>query len=328
MLRKIIIIIVSLLAIFAVWLGYYAITPQPLQQAPLELNLVHGSTLKGVAKQLTASGVLNEPWNFVVMARLLGKAGAIKAGNYQLESSLTPLQLLRKITEGDVSQSKLTFIEGWNIYQIRSTLDAHPAIRHDTKGLAERELLKLVGAEENSLEGMIFPDTYYFSNGMSDAAILKRAYRIMQQKIADAWQKRAPDLPYASPYEALIMASIVEKETGKAAERPQIAAVFINRLRIGMRLQTDPTVIYGLGQGFDGNLRKRDLTADSAYNTYTRAGLPPTPIAMPGYESIQAALHPAQTKAIYFVAKGNGSHQFSSSLVEHNRAVNQYQRSR
>lgn len=328
MLRKIIIIIVSLLAIFAVWLGYYAITPQSLQQAPLEFNLVHGSTLKGVAKQLTASGVLNEPWNFVVMARLLGKAGAIKAGNYQLESSLTPLQLLHKITEGDVSQSKLTFIEGWNIYQIRSALDAHPTIRHDTKGLAERELLKLVGAEENSLEGMIFPDTYYFSNGMSDAAILKRAYRIMQQKIADAWQERAPDLPYASPYEALIMASIVEKETGKEAERPQIAAVFINRLRIGMRLQTDPTVIYGLGQGFDGNLRKRDLTADTAYNTYTRAGLPPTPIAMPGYESIQAALHPAQTKAIYFVAKGNGSHQFSSSLVEHNRAVNQYQRSR
>jgi UPF0755 protein len=262
------------------------------------------------------------------MARLLGKAGAIKAGNYQLESSLTPLQLLRKITEGDVSQSKITFIEGWNIYQIRSALDAHPSIRHDTKGLDERELLKLVDAQENTLEGLIFPDTYYFSNGMSDTAILQRAYRIMQQKLADAWQERAPDLPYASPYEALIMASIVEKETGKAVERPQIAAVFVNRLRIGMRLQTDPTVIYGLGEGFDGNLRKRDLTADTAYNTYTRAGLPPTPIAMPGYESIQAALHPAQTKAIYFVAKGNGSHQFSSSLTEHNRAVNQYQRSK
>jgi UPF0755 protein len=328
MLRNAFIFIVLLFAISAGWLGYYASTPQTLQQAPIEFNLAHGSTLKGVAKQLTAAGVLNEPWNFVAMARVLGKAGAIKAGNYQLESGLTPLQLLRKITEGDVSQSKLTFIEGWNIYQIRNALDTHPVIRHDTKGLAEQELLKLVGAEENTLEGMIFPDTYYFSNGMSDTAILKRAYRIMQQKLADAWQERAPDLPYATPYEALIMASIIEKETGKAAERPQIAAVFINRLRIGMRLQTDPTVIYGLGQGFDGNLRKRDLTADSAYNTYTRAGLPPTPIAMPGYESIQAALHPAQTKAIYFVAKGNGSHQFSSSLTEHNRAVNQYQRSK
>lgn len=328
MLRNILVLFVLLFALCSAWLGYYAVTPQPLPQAPLEFELKHGSTLKGVAKQLTATGVLSEPWNFVVMARLLGKAGSIKAGNYQLESSLTPLQLLRKITEGDVSQSKITFIEGWNIYQVRSALDAHPSLRHDTKGLDERELLKLVDAQENTLEGLIFPDTYYFSNGMSDTAIMQRAYRIMQQKLADAWQERAPDLPYASPYEALIMASIVEKETGKAAERPQIAAVFVNRLRTGMRLQTDPTVIYGLGEGFDGNLRKRDLTADTAYNTYTRAGLPPTPIAMPGYESIQAALHPAQTKAIYFVAKGNGSHQFSSSLTEHNRAVNQYQRSK
>ena len=328
MLRKLLIVCLFSLTACSGWLAYYASTPQPLSQLPLEFSLKHGSSLKGVAKQLTAAGVLSEPWNFVVMARLLGKAGAIKAGNYQLESSLTPLQLLRKITEGDVSQSKITFIEGWSIYQLRSALDAHPSISHDTKGLDERELLKLVDAQENTLEGLIFPDTYYFSNGMSDTAILKRAYRIMQQKIADAWQERAPDLPYASPYEALIMASIVEKETGKASERPQIAAVFINRLRIGMRLQTDPTVIYGLGQSFDGNLRKRDLTADTAYNTYTRAGLPPTPIAMPGYESIQAALHPAETKAIYFVAKGNGSHQFSSSLEEHNRAVNQYQRSK
>lgn len=328
MLRNMLIVILFVLTMGSSWLGYYAATTQPLPQTPLEFSLKHGSTLKGVAKQLTAAGVLSEPWNFVVMARLLGKAGAIKAGNYQLESSLTPLQLLRKITEGDVSQSKITFIEGWNIYQIRSALDAHPSIRHDTKGQDERELLKLVDAHENTLEGLIFPDTYYFSNGMSDAAILKRAYRIMQQKIVDAWQERAPGLPYASSYEALIMASIIEKETGKAVERPQIAAVFINRLRIGMRLQTDPTVIYGLGDGFDGNLHKRNLTTDTAYNTYTRAGLPPTPIAMPGYESIQAALHPAQTKAIYFVAKGNGSHQFSNSLVEHNRAVDRYQRSK
>lgn len=328
MFRRLLIACVFILALGSGWLGYYAITPQPLSQVPLEFSLKHGSTLKGVAKQLTAAGVLSEPWNFVVMARLLGKASAIKAGNYQLESSPTPLQLLRKITEGDVSQSKITFIEGWNIYQIRSALDVHPSLRHDTKGLDERELVKLVDAQENTLEGLIFPDTYYFSNGMSDADILKRAYRIMQQKLTDAWQERAPDLPYASPYEALIMASIVEKETGQTVERPQIAAVFINRLRAGMRLQTDPTVIYGLGESFDGNLHKRDLTTDTAYNTYTRAGLPPTPIAMPGYESIQAVLHPAQTKAIYFVAKGNGSHQFSNSLVEHNRAVDLYQRSK
>jgi UPF0755 protein len=310
------------------WLGYYATTPLVLSQTPFEFSLKHGSTLKSVAKQLVAAGVMSEPWNFVVVARLLGKASTIKAGNYQLESNPTPLELLRKITEGDVSQSEITFIEGWNIHQVRKALDMHPSLAHETAGLEESELAKLIEAKESSLEGTLYPDTYYFSNGMSDKAILKRAYQIMQQKIAEAWQARTPGLPYATPYEALIMASIVEKETGKAAERPLIAAVFINRLHVGMRLQTDPTIIYGLGDRFDGNLHKRDLTNDTAYNTYTRAGLPPTPIAMPGYESIQAVLHPAQSKALYFVAKGNGSHQFSSSLAEHNRAVARFQLSK
>lgn len=325
MLRKALIIGLLALLLGGIWLTHFALTPLPLAQTPLEFTLKHGSSLKSVARQLTTAGVLSETWDFVVLARLFGKASNIKAGNYQLETALTPLQLLRKITEGDVSQSEITFIEGWNFRQIRKALDAHPSITHETRDMDEREILQRIGAAENMAEGLLFPDTYFFSNGMSDVAILKRAYLIMQQRLAEAWQERAPELPYGTPYQALVMASIIEKETGKASERPMIAAVFINRLRIGMRLQTDPTVIYGLGESFDGNLRRRDLTADTAYNTYTRAGLPPSPIAMPGLESIHAALHPAQHKALYFVAKGDGSHQFSSSLAEHNRAVARHQ---
>lgn len=325
MLRKALIVGLLVLLLGAGWLARFALTPLPLAQTPLEFTLKHGSSLKSVARQLTAAGVLNEPWDFVVLARLFGKASDIKAGNYQLEAALTPLQLLRKITEGDVSQSEITFIEGWNFRQIRNALDEHPSITHETRGMDEQDVLQRIGAAENVAEGLLFPDTYYFSNGMSDVAIIKRAYLIMQQHLADAWQGRADGLPYSTPYQALVMASIIEKETGKASERPMIAAVFINRLRIGMRLQTDPTVIYGLGESFDGNLRRRDLTTDTAYNTYTRAGLPPTPIAMPGLESIHAALHPAQHKALYFVAKGDGSHQFSGSLTEHNRAVARHQ---
>jgi UPF0755 protein len=325
MLRKALIIGLLAMLLGGGWLTYFALTPLPLTQTPLEFTLKHGSSLKSVARQLTAAGVLSEPWNFVVLARVFGKASNIKAGNYQLEAALTPLQLLRKMTEGDVSQSEITFIEGWNFRQIRKALDEHPSIAHETQGVDEQELLKRIGAAESVAEGLLFPDTYYFSNGMSDVTILKRAYQIMQQHLTEAWQERAPGLPYDTPYQALVMASIIEKETGKASERPMIAAVFINRLRIGMRLQTDPTVIYGLGVSFDGDLRRRDLATDTAYNTYTRTGLPPTPIAMPGLESIHAALHPAQHKALYFVAKGDGSHQFSSSLAEHNRAVARYQ---
>lgn len=308
------------------WVVYYAYTPIHLPLSPYEFTLKHGSSLRTIARQFSTEGLIAEPWSFIALAKALGKEGGIQAGNYQLDREITPYQLLQMITKGDVSQSEIVFIEGWNFSQMRKALDANPAIRHDTAGLSDRELLNLLAVQEENAEGLFFPDTYYFSKGMSDLSVLKRAYQIMDQRLTHAWLERSPNLPYSTPYEALIMASIVEKETGRSGERPMIAAVFVNRLRIGMRLQTDPTVIYGLGETYDGNLHKRDLTTDNAYNTYTRSGLPPGPIAMPGWASIHAALHPGATSALYFVSKGDGTHQFSRSLEEHNQAVARYQK--
>ena len=235
--------------------------------------------------------------------------------------------MLIKLTKGDVTQKEITFIEGWTFSQARQTLNNHPSIRHDTAKMSEKEILERIGATEESAEGLLFPDTYHFSEGASDITILKRAYQTMQSTIDTAWAARAPNLPLANPYEALILASIVEKETGLATERRMVATVLTNRLRLGMKLQADPTVIYGIGESFDGNIRKRNLETDTIYNTYTRAGLPPTPIAMPGLASIQAALNPANSKALYFVSRGDGTSYFSDTLEEHNRAVTKYQKS-
>lgn len=317
----------ALLALIAVsgWTAYYVLMPLQLPQTPYEFTLKHGSSLRSVARQLVEANILAEPWSFTALVRMQGKAGEVKAGNYYLESNPTPLQLARMITRGDVSQSEIAFIEGWNFRRMRQALDEHQAVRHDATQLTEREILEKIGAGEEAAEGLFFPDTYYFGSGMSDLDILKRAYRTMQTRLAEAWAERDPLLPYQTPYEALIMASIVEKETGRASERPQIAGVFVNRLRINMRLQTDPTVIYGLGEKFDGNLRRVDLTSDTPYNTYTRFGLPPTPIAMPGAGALQAAVHPSVTRDLYFVGKGDGTHKFSASLAEHNLAVARYQ---
>jgi UPF0755 protein len=318
------------LAVFgtaAGWLIYYADTPLQLPRTPLEFSLKHGSSLRSSAKQLTEIGVLDDPWSFIVMARVLGKAGEIKAGNYEFTNNLTPYRLLTKLTKGDVTMKEIAFIEGWTFNQLRKALDDYPGIRHDSANLSDEEILKRIGATENSAEGLFFPDTYFFNDGMSDLTILKRAYRTMESNLATVWETRAKDLPFSDTHQALILASIVEKETAQATERRMVAAVLINRLRLGMKLQADPTVIYGLGDKFDGNLRKRDLTADTIYNTYTREGLPPTPIALPGLASIQATLNPADTKALYFVSKGDGTSYFSDSLEAHNRAVAKYQKS-
>lgn len=282
--------------------------------------------MRGVAQQLAQTGVIAQPFLFTWVARLSGKGTALKAGNYALEAALTPWDLLQKLTKGDVTQNEVKFIEGWTFQQMRQALDRAPGLQHETQGLSAGEIMARLGFPDQHPEGRFFPDTYFFSSGMSDLAILARAHKLMQTQLEGAWRDRAPNLPYATPDEALIMASIVEKETGQASERPMIAGVFVNRLRIGMLLQTDPTVIYGLGESFDGNLRRSDLLTDTPYNTYTRGGLPPTPIAMPGLGALQAALQPAETKALYFVARGNGSHQFSSTLAQHNQAVNRYQR--
>ena len=304
---------------------YYANTAIPLNHTPFVFELKHGTSLKSAAHQLHQAGGLNNELLFVLLGRGLGKASQIKPGNYELEHEITPLKLLDLISKGQVEQSSLTIIEGYTFRQLRLILDADPTLRHDSATLSDSELLKRIGAEEKMPEGLFFPDTYNYIKGSSDILLLKRAYQLMQHHLQEQWKKRDPDLPFDTPYEALILASIVEKETGQPGDRPMIASVFINRLRKHMRLQTDPTVIYGLGSKFDGNLRKRDLLRDTPYNTYTRDGLTPTPIALPGLASIEAVLHPAPGKALYFVARGDGSSQFSSSLVEHNNAVNRYQ---
>ena len=321
------ILMLVLLAVFAVagWVIYFAKQPVNLPTASYDLVLKHGSSLRGIAQQMVREGVLAEPWTFIFLVRAQGLAGDIKAGNYELRAGMTNYDLFLMITDGITSQRSITFIEGWTFAQVREALNRHEDVRHLSMPMTNEEILRQIGATENVAEGLFFPDSYFFDSGMSDLDILKRAYETMQRKLAKAWTGRAAGLPYRTPYEALIMASIVEKETGRASERPMIASVFLNRLRIGMRLQTDPTVIYGLGETFDGNLRKRDLLQDNVYNTYTRSGLPPTPIAMPGMGAIEAALHPAQSKALYFVGKGDGSHAFSSTLNEHNRAVTRYQ---
>ncbi|HNZ56516.1 MAG TPA: endolytic transglycosylase MltG, partial [Methylophilaceae bacterium] len=283
------------------------------------------SGLRSIANQLVAQGVIQEPWRFIVLAKLLNKESTLQAGNYTLNKNVSPYQLLLSLNNGKATQGSITFIEGRTFVQMREKMARNDALKQTVTNLSEAEILKLVGSNRTKAEGLFFPDTFYFDRNTADTVILQRSYDAMQSKLEAAWQKRAPNLPYKNSYEALIMASIVEKETGKASERAMIAGVFINRLRVGMRLQTDPTVIYGMGDEYQGNIRKKDLLKDTPYNTYTRDGLPPTPIAMPGLAAIEAALHPETTKALYFVGKGDGSHAFSNSLQEHNRAVVKYQ---
>lgn len=306
--------------------GYCATRPLKLATLPFEFSLKQGSSLKAAARQMQEAGVLANDWMFVWLGRALGKSTQIKAGNYELQTVVTPLELLEIVTSGRVSLSELAIIEGRTFNQLRAELNANAAVRHDSAGLADAEILQRIGAAEKYAEGLFFPDTYYFASGASDLSLLKRAYQTMQKHLQQNWQARAPNLPLDSPYQALILASIVEKETGQAKDRGMVAGVFINRLRRGMLLQTDPTVIYGIGEKFDGNLRKSDLLTDTPYNTYTRKGLPPTPIASPGLASLQAALHPPATDALYFVARGDGSSEFSATLERHNRAVNRYQK--
>lgn len=309
------------------WFSNHELTFTP---ASLSYDLKSGSNLRSVARELSAMGVLNGPGGaalFEVLGRVLRAAPHIKAGNYEFESPISPLRLLQRMTRGDATQSAVRFVDGWTFKQVRQALDTHEALKHDTKDMTDQALARALGVSDGQAEGWIYPDTFHFARGTSDLAVLKRSYGLMQKHLNSQWGKRAENLPLATPYEALILASIVEKETGKAADRALVASVFVNRLRIKMRLQTDPTVIYGMGDDFDGNLRRRDLQADTPWNTYTRAGLPPTPIAMPGLASIQAALNPAESKMLYFVARGDGSSQFSRTLDEHNAAVNKYQRS-
>ena len=311
--------------LLAAWLGYYAISPLRLQPSSQEIIIAPNSGLRSIANQLVTQGVLREPWRFILLAKLLNKEQYLQAGSYTLNKNVSPYQLLLSLNYGKATQGSVTFIEGRTFAQMREKLAKNDAVKQTTTALSDREIMQLLGSRYTTPEGLFFPDTFYFNRHTPDIALLKISYDSMQAKLNKAWQTRDPNLPYKDSYEALIMASIVEKETGKPSERPMIAGVFINRMRFGMRLQTDPTVIYGMGVKYDGNIRKKDLLTDTPYNTYTRGGLPPTPIAMPGIASIEAALHPAETKALYFVGKGDGSHEFSNNLNEHNRAVVRYQ---
>ncbi|MDR5854517.1 endolytic transglycosylase MltG [Caballeronia sp. LZ062] len=306
---------------------YWANRPMPLSPAELDVTIKPHSSLRSVSAQLNRGGVPVEPELFVLMTRVLGLSAQLKSGNYAFKSGITPYEVLQKIARGDVNEYVATVIEGWTLQKMRSELDGNPALTHDTAGMSDIDLLKAIGATEAdkpSAEGLFFPDTYLFDKGTSDLAVYKRAYRTMQKRLAEAWATRAPNLPYKTPYEALIMASIVEKETGRASDRPLVAAVFANRLRIGMPLQTDPSVIYGLGATYEGHLKKKDLQTDTPYNTYTRMGLPPTPIALPGVAALSATLNPAPSSALYFVARGDGSSIFSDNLGDHNKAVDKY----
>jgi UPF0755 protein len=302
--------------------------PLSLSAPAVDLSIEPGTSARAVADAVAQSGVqVRAEWLYAWF-RLSGQDRQIKAGSYEIETGTTPRSLLRKLVRGEESLRTVTLVEGWTFRQVRQALAQAPQLAADTAALSDEAIMERLGRAGLPAEGRFFPDTYSYAKGSSDLKVLARALRSMDRHLADAWDKRAPDTPLKNPDQALVLGSIVEKETGRASERPQIAGVFANRLRIGMLLQTDPTVIYGMGDLFDGNLRKKDLQTDTPWNTYTRAGLPPTPIAMPGRDALLAAVAPARTDALYFVARGDGSSEFSSSLDAHNRAVDKYQRKR
>lgn len=306
--------------------SWFTVRHLPMRSDPTAFSIPPGASLRTAAQVIEAAGVDLPAWQLELLGRVLGRSSKIKAGSYEVEDGLTALALLNKLTRGDVTQSEIVMVEGKTFRQLRAALNEHPDLAHDSLKMSDAKVLAFLGAKEAHPEGLFFPDTYLFPKGSSDLDVLRRAYRAMQPKLATAWEKRESTLPLKTPYELLILASIVEKETGIAADRPQVAAVFVNRLRRGMLLQTDPTVIYGLGEAFDGNLRKIDLLTDTPWNTYTRVGLPPTPIAMPGLAALQAAANPPPSDMLYFVARGDGSSKFSATLDEHNSAVAKYQK--
>jgi UPF0755 protein len=302
--------------------------PLPLNAPSVEYSVPAGATPRAIAQGWVDAGVQVPPWALYEWFRWSGDARRIRAGSYEIETGTTAIELLRKMVRGDETLATVRFIEGWTVRQMRAELARAEDLRPTTAAMSDAELMAAIGVPGQSAEGRFFPDTYAYSKGSSDLAVLKRAHRVLHRHLEAAWSERAPDTPLRSADEALVLASIVEKETGQPGERGRIAGVFVNRLRIGMLLQTDPTVIYGLGEAFDGNLRKRDLLADGPFNTYTRAGLPPTPIALPSKASLLAAVRPDPTRALYFVARGDGTSVFSETLADHNRAVNRFQRGR
>lgn len=287
-----------------------------------------GTNIKAIAQDLTMQKVIEDPWLFILLAKLEGVETSVRAGEYRLQPGQTPHDLLDTFARGNSIQYSFTVIEGWTFRQMLAALWQDPIIEATLEGRSDDEIMQAIGQAGRHPEGLFFPDTYSFPKGTTDVDFLRRAFQVMQQHLEREWSQRDADLPLKSSYEALILASIIEKETGAEYERPLIGGVFIRRLERNMRLQTDPTVIYGMGAEFDGDIRFKDLKRDTPYNTYLRAGLTPTPIALPGLDAIRAALHPAETDALYFVSKGDGTHHFSATLEEHNDAVRRYQLNR
>ncbi len=318
--------LLGLALVLVAWALWWIQQPLDTRRLTLDLSIEPGTSSKAMAQAVSDAGVQTSPMLLYAWFRLSGQSRQMRAGSYEIPPGTTPQRLLKMLVNGEQSLRSVTIVEGWNWRQVRQALAKADRLKPDSRALTDEALMARLGRPGVAPEGRFFPDTYAYAKGSSDLAVLQRAMKAMDQHLAQAWQARSPEAAVKTPEQALILASIVEKETGKAQDRAEISGVFNNRLRIGMRLQTDPTVIYGLGDSFDGNLRRVHLTTDNPWNTYTRAGLPPTPIAMPGKAALLAAVQPAKTPAIYFVARGDGSSHFSATLEAHNQAVNRYQR--
>jgi len=324
-------VVASLLALVPIVAGgwlFYELDRRPLAVAdpPDTLELPRGSSLHAIGRELESRGWISPATRFAlrVYGRLTGASAGLKAGEYQVEEGMTVRQLLARMQAGQVKLHRLTFVEGWTFARLREAVKEHEALEQTLEDVPDERVMEELGFTERHPEGMFFPTTYRFPRGATDRDLLRVAAGQMRQELARVWSQRQPELPLEDPYEALILASIIERETGRDDERRKVAGVFVRRLEQGMRLQTDPTVIYGLGDDYDGRLRRADLRRDTPYNTYTRHGLPPTPIALPGRASLEAAVDPKPGSALYFVSRGDGSHHFSDTLDEHNAAVRRY----
>ena len=327
--KRIVTFLFAILALGALVIGtdywVYLSSPVGESDAPVVYEVKPGATLNSVTRELSAAGLITRPLYWKLTARVEDKARRLRMGEFRLNRDMTPREILDTLVAGATVQYSLTVLEGWTFRQMLDAVHAHPQIEQTLTLDDIPQLMADLGQPDMHPEGWFYPDTYHFPKGTTDRDFLARAYRVMADRLAQEWEGREADLPLNTPYDALIMASIVERETAVPSERPMIAAVFISRLRKGMRLQTDPTVIYGMGERYDGNIRKSDLQTDTPYNTYTRAGLTPTPIALPSGDAVHAVLHPAETDALYFVARGDGSHHFSATYDEHRAAVIRYQ---
>jgi len=318
--------VIFIVTLISIYLDYKRFLDMPLNiNTPLIFTIDSGSSFKDLNKKLKSYHILDKPYYFEFYARYSGYAKKIQSGEYQLSPGLTPIKIINIFVSGDVIQHSITLLEGWTIKDIKKEISSNTVLIKNLTDYSSDSLLKKIKITESNVEGLFFPDTYYFTKGASDIELLQRAYRRGKAILEKEWESRDAGLPYKNDYDALIMASIIEKETALASERAMIAGVFVRRLKNNMKLQTDPTVIYAMGIKYDGNIRKKDLRIDSPYNTYRYNGLPPTPIALAGREAIHAALHPENDDTLYFVSKKDGSHYFSKTLYEHNKAVKKYQ---